>query len=529
MIRAFCLRRLTAVALFAALPPCVAAGAFPAQAASPTTVNVSLNSDIRSLIPGKNRDDNTDAVMLHVVEGLVAYRDNGDVAPLLAEKIDPSADGRTYTFTLRPGVRFHNGATLTAQDVVWNWTRYMDPASEWRCRPDFDPAKGKVRVTGVTAPDPRTVVFTLAEPSALFLTTMARTDCVMTGIMHPDSVKADGSWAGAIGTGPFQLGDWKQGQSITLKKFPGYSSLPGRMDGLTGDKTPLVEEVRFVIIPDASAAKAALLAGDIDVVPDLTNSDALELRENPAVTISMAQTMNMSALLMQTTDPLLGNAKMRQAIALALDTEQMVTAVTQGLVTRNTSLVPTPSSYFGAVQKTGYTQNLKKAQALLAEAGYKGQKISLITNKRYVASFELAVITQAMLQAAGIAVDLEVLEWGTQLDRYSKGNYQMMSFIYSARMDPALSFEAVMGDKATQPRKVWDNPKAQALLSEASTVSDPARRQALFDALHALQLDDAALIPLYNGLEIAGTTKRIKGYKTWAGNKPRLWGVRITN
>ncbi|MGE7470946.1 ABC transporter substrate-binding protein [Bosea sp. NPDC003192] len=103
-----------------------------ASPATAQTINVALNADIRSTNPGVNRDDNTDAVVLHMVEGLVGYRENGAVAPLLAEKIAVSADGLTYTFSLRKGVKFHNGAELTSADVLWNWTRYMDPKTDWR-------------------------------------------------------------------------------------------------------------------------------------------------------------------------------------------------------------------------------------------------------------------------------------------------------------------------------------------------------------------------------------------------------------
>jgi peptide/nickel transport system substrate-binding protein len=125
-------------------------------------LRVRLNADIRSSDPGVNRDGNTDAVMLHIVEGLVQFRENTSVGPMLAERIDTSADGRTYTFTLRQGVTFHNGAPLTSADVKASWDRYMLAATNWRCRPEL--AGGVTTVTSVETPDPRTVVFTLDRP-----------------------------------------------------------------------------------------------------------------------------------------------------------------------------------------------------------------------------------------------------------------------------------------------------------------------------------------------------------------------------
>ena len=155
-----------------------------AQAAAP--LRISLTADIRSTEPGVNRDSNSDAVVLHIVEGLVAYGEDAEVR-LLAQSVDISPDGTTYTFTLRDGIRFHNGAPLTSADVLWSWQRDTAPATGWRCASEFD-GRGAVKVLSVQAPDPRTVVYRLERPSSLFLATLARTDCGGTGIVHRDSV-----------------------------------------------------------------------------------------------------------------------------------------------------------------------------------------------------------------------------------------------------------------------------------------------------------------------------------------------------
>ena len=147
-------------------------------------VSAALNADIRSTNPGVNRDDNTDAVVLHMIEGLVGYRENGAVAPLLAQSVDISPDGKTYTFRLRDGVRFHNGAPLTSAEALWSWKRYLDPKTDWRCLPDLDGRNG-LKIEAVEAPDARTVVMRINQPSALFLDTLSRTDCGMAGSSTP--------------------------------------------------------------------------------------------------------------------------------------------------------------------------------------------------------------------------------------------------------------------------------------------------------------------------------------------------------
>lgn len=499
-------------------------GSAPARAAS--IVRVSLKSDIRSTDPGVNRDDNTDVVVLHTVEGLVAYGHDGTPKPLLAETVEVSPDGLTYTFRLRHGVRFHNGQEMSSADVLWSWRRYTDPKTGWRCLPDFDGRSG-LKVEAVEAPAPDLVTFRLNHPSALFLTSLARLDCGMTAILHRDSVGPDGAWREPVGTGPFRIAEWKRGEVIRLAKFDGYSNRGGAPDGYAGSKRPLLDEVRFLVIPDEATAKAALLGGSIDVVWGLANADVRELKPDPRVQLVVDYPASMTAILLQTQDPVFANVAMRQAIAAALDRTQIVAAVTDDLGRPNPSIVPTASGYHTAVQDEAGPFDPELARKLAAEAGYKGQPIPLLANRRYPQSYDAAVIVQAMLTAAGINATLEVLDWATQLDRYSSGRYQMMSFPYSGRLDPSFSFETIMGPKATQPRKIWDDPAAQAILDHSMRVGDHAERQADFDELHRRYIAAAPMVMLYNSVAVTALSRRVEGYTTGATGQPRLWEVTV--
>ena len=113
------------------------AGTMPAVAQQ-TVLRIALSNDIRSVDPGLNRDGNTDSVVMHMVEGLVTYREDTTVGLMLAKSVDVAPDGKTYTFKLREGVKFHNGETLTADDVLFTWNRFMDPKNNWRCLPDYN-------------------------------------------------------------------------------------------------------------------------------------------------------------------------------------------------------------------------------------------------------------------------------------------------------------------------------------------------------------------------------------------------------
>ena len=166
--------------------------ALPALAQQ-STLRIALNADIRGTNPGVNRDDNTDAVVLHVVEGLVAYGEDASIQPLLAETFAISEDGRTYTFRLRKGVKFHNGAERDlggrgrgAGTATWTRRRSGAALSE------FD-GRGRSKVEAVETPDAADRRLPARQADALFLATLARTDCAMTADPHKDSLKADGT------------------------------------------------------------------------------------------------------------------------------------------------------------------------------------------------------------------------------------------------------------------------------------------------------------------------------------------------
>jgi len=489
------------------------------------TLRVSLNSDIRSTQPGGNRDFNTDAVMLHIVEGLVALNEKVAVVPMLAQKVDLSEDGRTYTFTLRDGVTFQNGAPLTSAEVLWSLKRYLDPATQWRCLPDLNGTSGQAKITDIAAPDARTVTVTLEKPAALFLATLARPDCGGTGILHPASVGSDGNWGKPVGTGPYKLGDWRRGQYVELERFDGYAALPGPRDGFAGGKQAYAAKLRFMVIPDSSATKAALLAGDIDVMTDVPAPELPDLRNRAEVSVKAAPSMGMTALLMQTRDPLLKDVRIRRAIALALDIPGLVEGIVGQDVQQNPSPVPSASAFHSEAQSVRPKRDIAAAKKLLAEAGYRGQPIRMITNRRYPNVYDSAVAAQAMAAEAGIPIELEVLDWATQLDRYTKGEYQMMSFIYSPRLEPSLSYEMISGPKDRQPRKVWEDPEALSLIQRSMVETDPALRQQIFDQLYTRFMQQVPAIVLYNQPDYIAFRKGISGVQPWASGQTRLWGV----
>jgi peptide/nickel transport system substrate-binding protein len=285
--------------------------------------------------------------------------------------------------------------------------------------------------------------------------------------------------------------------------------------------------VRFTIIPDDAAARAALLAGNIDVLPDARTRDLRELRTRPGLSVHSTPSFDLQMILMQTTDPVLSDPRMRRAIALALDVPELVRAVTEGSSRPSRAPIPTGSGFHTPAMSQVPAQDLAAARRLAQEAGYRGQPIRIVTTRRYEAFYEIAVVAQDMLREAGINLELEVIEWATQLQRYTRGEYQMMSFGFSARLDPSLSFEMFTGPKATEPRKAWDNPAVQALLEQSMRETDPARRRATFDAMFRQLMEDVPAIALYSSVTHAVTPAHVQGFRSWAVDAPRAWGVRM--
>ena len=262
-------------------------------------------------------------------------------------------------------------------------------------------------------------------------------------------------------------------------------------------------------------------------MPDIAVSELGDLNGQSAVKIEKVTTAALSGLLLQTRDPLLKDVRIRQAIALGIDSQTIVRGITNALAKVNNSAVPETSPFYSAIQKTGFQTDVVKAKKLLQEAGYNGQVIKLTTNKRYHSMFDMALLTQSLAAKVGINIELEVLDWATQLDRYSKGDYQIMAFGYSARLDPSLAFEMFTGPKDMQPRKTWDNPEAIRLVEVSMQTSDLKRRQELFNALHKQLLEDVPMIALYNAIQINAISSRLNGFHGWPGETPRLWNVQF--
>jgi peptide/nickel transport system substrate-binding protein len=359
----------------------------------------------------------------------------------------------------------------------------------------------------------------------MFLTTLARADCGATAILHPDSVRADGSWIAPIGTGPFQLGEWRHNQFVQLKRFPRYAALPGPRDGNIGGKHALVDELRFLVIPDTSAARAALVRGSLDVIDNLYPAELMGIRSRQDLQFQSVPILDCYTVLMQTQVPLLRDVRLRTAIALTIDATALTKAITRGTGTANNSPIPAASPFHRAAEAQLRPVDVEKARQLLKASGYDGRPIRLITSRRDPQMFDAAVVIQAMAARAGVNLQIDTLDWPAHLARYTTGDYQLMVQSFSPRLDPTLSFGLFIGDKRQEPRKTWDTPRARELLDEATRTADSARRQTIFDQLSLDFLQEVPAVVLFNSARLSVVRAAVTGHQNWMSAQPRLWGV----
>jgi len=506
----------TTAAMFAALGVLATAG--HALAAGGDLV-VGIAGDLRSPIPGFTNEDSSLAIQQHIYEGLVAWKENGDVAPMLAKDLPTvSDDGKVYTFTLRDGITFHDGTPLNAAAVAGSWNFLLNPDNGWGCRQYFN-GSGALKVNEVVATGDMTVEFRLAQAAPGLLTQMARSDCGEGGIMAP--AVYGGKTGPVIGTGPFKVRETRPGERVVLERFDKYVAREEEPDGYTGRKEALLDTVTFMVIPDPAAQFSALMAGQTDIWTQINVTYAEQIAAAPGFKVTSVPVPSINTFAIQTETGPLTNPLLRQAISAAIDRKGMIDAVLAGRGAPSGSPVPAASPYFGEVEKAGWDYDPTRVADLLRQAGYKGEKITVTT-----VMYETGVMVQALLQAAGINAELEVLDYATTAQKYSRGDYQMLAWNYAPTLDPALLLDRFTGSKEQAASKIWTNPEARELVNKL--LAAPAdERQAIYDQIHQLFLKDTPKVIWSSAYASDAFSDKVQNFSAWAGRKLRLWNVSL--
>ena len=452
--------------------------------ANEITVGIAQDLD-ESLDPHIAVAAGTKEVMFNVFEGLVKPTSTGDLIPAVAEDYTVSEDRRTYTFTLREGVKFHNGDMVTAEDVVYSITRCADTSEGAPLVEAFSV------IQAVEAIDARTVAITISEPSNEFISYLT------TAILPADYDRQD---TAPVGTGPFRFVSRTAQDNIVLERFDGYWGTPAYLDKVT-----------YKIIENADSIMMSLQSGAIDLFAHLTSTQAAQLGSDFHVAEG---TMNLvQALYLNNAEKPFDDVRVRQALCYAVDKQGIIDLAFDGYGSPiGSSMYPAFSKYFEEDLANYYPHDVEKAKALLAEAGYPdGFAMTITVPSNYQPHIETAEVLVEQLKEIGVAAKIELVEWGTWLsDVYAGRQYQSTVVGVDASNMTARALLERFSSTAGNNFINYNNAEYDALFAQALASYDDAEQTALYkqmlenltaNAANVYIQDLADLVAVRNGLE----------------------------
>ena len=423
-------------------------------------------------------------VHYNVLEGLTKVNADGSVTPLLAERWRMEPDGRSYTFTLKKGVKFHDGEAFDAADVKFSFERARDDKSTNKAKKAvFD------NIARIDTPDAHTVILTLNNADGNFLFRLGENTAV---ILDPKS--AAGTATKPIGTGPFKFDDWKKGSSVTLAKWPGYRDA----------KSVKIERVTFRFINDPAARVAALLAGDIDGVPRLDAPQAVkQLQADPRFVVAIGRTAGKGIMSINNKKKPFDDVRVRRALMHAVDRKAFIDGVLEGLGKPiGSHFAPTDAGY---VDLTGvYPYDPEKAKALLKEAGVATPLNVTLTLPPPQYARKGGEVLAAQLAKVGVIAKIENVEWAQWLGGTFKGNFDLTVINHVEPLD-------YMQYANTAYYWGYDSNAFRDLAARHAAAVNPKERTRLFGDLQRLITADAVNAFIFNPAQVAVSKKGLKG------------------
>ena len=444
-------------------------------------------------------------ILNNVYEGLFAMDSKFQPRPMLAERLDLSPDRRTYTFTLRRGVRFHHGREMTGDDVrasLERWGR-VNP----RGRVVFE------NVAAVTTPSPLTVVVRLKEPYALFLHEIGSYHAP--AAVYPkeviDEVPAGAPVRRFIGTGPYRVAERFPDRHIRLDRFDGYTSRTEPSDGGTGAKHAYLDSIFFVPIPDPAIRVAGVQRNEYQFAQNIPSDEHDRIRAIPGMQPYVATIPFWAAVIFNNQAGLMANNKVRQAFQAAVDSESVMRAAygASRFWRLTPGLMPKEHPLYTEGGKELYSQNNpQRARQLLQEAGYKGEPVRWMTSTDLPPLATAAQAIKPMLERAGFVVDLQFMDWATLVGRRGRPDlWDAFSVQIPFFPDPVL-----MTPLQSNWPGWWTNRDGQALIELLKRHTDPKVRVELWARLQRLWYQDAGSLKLGDFFEMHAHRRELKGF-----------------
>ena len=453
-----------------------------AKRPDPTTLVMIIESSPTNLDPRVGIDAQSERIGELIFDALVHRDEHFNLVPWLAERWEVP-DPRTYVFHLHNGVRFQNGQPLTSKDVKWTFDSLM---------------QGKIRSTKaanyrwvdhIEAPDDYTVIFHLKEPYAALLWNLSDGGI---GIVPYGS--GDDFNRNPIGSGPFRLVSQEQDKDVVLE----------RNDDYWGER-PHVKRIRLIVVPDTTTRALELRKGSADIaINALTPDMVLTLANDPNLKVEREPGSIYAYLAFNLRDPLLKDARVREALAYAIDRRPLIHYVWRDQAEPAASVLPPQSwAYDPNVQK--YNYDPARARQILDAAGYpekNGVRFHLTMKTSTEESSRLmAAVLQQQLREVGIALDIRTFEFATFFSDVQKGAYQMYSLRWiGGNQDPDI-FEYAFASSRIPPkganRSYYINPRVDTLLDQARQEIDQGKRKMIYAEVQQILARDLPYINLW--------------------------------
>ncbi|MBW2357058.1 MAG: ABC transporter substrate-binding protein [Deltaproteobacteria bacterium] len=496
--------------IFLAVTVCLAP--LSALAAGPTqggTLIWGRGGDSVNLDLAQATDGESIKAGVQMLENLVIFeKDSMNVVPQLAESWTVSDDGLTWTFKLRKGVKFHDGEPFNAQAVYDSFARVIDPNHPFHQYGKWvylSLSLGPVKEIKIV--DDYTVALVTEKPYAPLLNNLALWLCP---ILSPRAMAEYKDQIGQhpVGTGPFKFSKWVKDDQIIMERNPDY----------WGDKAK-VDQIILKSIPESSSRLMALQSGAVDIADDL-DPDSIRLVEaNDQLAVIKRPSVNVGYLAINTEKPWLKDARVRRAIAHAIDKETLIASIFQGLaVPAKNPFPPSIWSYNDAIQP--YAYDPAKAKKLLEEAGFDFSRElelwAMPVSRAYMPEpVKTAELIQAYLAAAGVKSKIVRMDWGTYLKKTSNGEHDLCMLGWlGGNADPDnFLYGLLSADTAKTPGAanvaLWKNAEFTKLCLQAQRTFDKAERTELYLKAQEIFHQEQPWVPLAHSTIVRCYNKRL--------------------
>lgn len=455
------------------------------------TVVVGITNDLDSLDPHKAVAAGTREVLFNMFEGLVKPNSNGDLVSAVAEDYEISEDGMKYTFILRDNVKFHNGKTVTVDDVVYSIKRCAGLLE------DKDPNVVQVSALSIISEihivDEKTVELVLNEPNTELLS-------YLTFAIIPDDY--DQQDKAPVGTGPFKFVSYEALGSLVIERNEDYY-----MEGV-----PYLDKVTFKISADTQSAFMELLAGTIDVFPYLTQTQASQLTSD--YEIEVGNTNLVQALFLNNAVEPFDDVRVRQALCYAIDRQAILDMVAGGNGTIiGSNMFPNFKKYYNEDLASRYSYDVDKAKELLKEAGYEsGFSFTITVPSNYQFHVDTAQVIVEQLKQIGITAKIQLVEWANWLDDVYKGrNYEATIIGLDSQLAPS---DILLRYNSDDNKNFvnYSNEKYDEIYQLAIKTTDEEKKVEYYKQLQAMLSEDAASVYIQDPASLVAVNKNLGGY-----------------